>query len=63
MHAIEKIISKGSGVNNVQAGDIVMIDVDIAGINDLYPQALYSFRQIGAQKVWNPEKVVFFFDH
>jgi len=63
MHALEKILSKASGNKKVQAGDIVTLDVDVAGINDLYLQVLESFKEIGASKVWDPSKVVFFFDH
>jgi 3-isopropylmalate dehydratase large subunit len=63
MHALEKILAKASGNKKVQAGDIVTVDVDVAGINDLYLQVLESFEKIGASKVWDPSKVIFFFDH
>ena len=63
MHALEKILAKASGNKKVEAGDIVTVDVDVAGINDLYLQVLYSFDDIGRPKVWDPSKVVFFFDH
>ncbi|MDD2496808.1 MAG: 3-isopropylmalate dehydratase large subunit [Desulfitobacteriaceae bacterium] len=63
MHALEKILAKASGRKKVQAGDIVTVAVDVAGINDLYLQVLQSFTKIGLPKVWDPDKVVFFFDH
>ncbi len=63
MHALEKILTKASGEKEVKSGDIVTVNVDIAGINDLYLQVLQSFEKIGIPKVWDPAKVVFFFDH
>lgn len=63
MHALEKILAKASGEKKVQAGDIVTVPVDVAGINDLYLQVIQSFKEIGVQKVWDPSKIVFFFDH
>ncbi|MEL7565253.1 MAG: 3-isopropylmalate dehydratase large subunit [Dehalobacterium sp.] len=63
MHALEKILAKASGEKKVQAGDIVTVPVDVAGINDLYLQVIQSFKEIGVQKVWDPAKIVFFFDH
>jgi 3-isopropylmalate/(R)-2-methylmalate dehydratase large subunit len=56
-------MAKASDKRVVSAGDIVTVRVDVAGINDLYPQVLYSFRDIGKEKVWDPLKVLFFFDH
>lgn len=63
MHAIEKIMAKKAGVNSVSVGQIVNCDVDIAGINDLYYQTVKSFYEMGGEKVWDPSKIVMFFDH
>ena len=63
MHAIEKILARGFGLPDVTAGQIANSDVDLAGINDLYLQAVYSFREMGGEKVVAPEKVVVFLDH
>lgn len=52
-----------AGLKEVKAGEIVNCKVDIAGINDLYPQTMYSFWEIGGEKVANPENVVIFLDH
>lgn len=63
MHALEKILAHHAGLKEVKAGEIVNCKVDIAGINDLYPQTMYSFWEIGGEKVANPENVVIFLDH
>ena len=63
MHAIEKILAEKAGKASVHAGEIVNCDVDIAGINDLYYQTVKSFYEMGGEKVFDPEKVILFFDH
>ena len=63
MHAIEKILAKKAGKASVHAGEIVNCDVDIAGINDLYYQTVKSFYEMGGEKVFDPEKIILFFDH
>jgi len=63
MHALEKILAAHAGVDKVTTGEIVNCNIDVAGINDLYPQAMYSFREIGGINVANPDKVVIFLDH
>ncbi len=63
MHAIEKILAKNSGKSMVSAGEIVTAKVDFAEINDLYLQTVYSFYEMGGEKVWDPERAAFVFDH
>lgn len=63
MHAIEKILAKASGKDRVTTGEIVNAKVDFAEINDLYLQTVYSFREMGGKKVWDPDRVAFVFDH
>lgn len=63
MHALEKILAAHAGLEKVTSGEIVNCKIDIAGINDLYPQTMYSFREIGGEKVANPDSVVIFLDH
>lgn len=63
MHAIEKILSKNSGRASVQTGEIVTAKVDFAEINDLYLQTVYSFYEMGGEKVWDRERCAFVFDH
>lgn len=63
MHAIEKLLAEKAGKANVATGEIVNCDVDLAGINDLYYQTVKSFYEMGGTKVYDPDKVVLFFDH
>lgn len=63
MHAIEKIFARHSGRRQVQTGEIVTAEVDFAEINDLYLQTVYSFYEMGGEKVWDPERCAFVFDH
>lgn len=63
MHAIEKILAKAAGVDQVTTGEIINCSVDLAGINDLYLQTIRSFFEMGGKKVYDPEKVIVFLDH
>jgi len=63
MHAIEKILAAKAGVDSVTTGEIVNCDIDIAGINDLYLQTVRSFYEMKGTKVFNPDKIIMFFDH
>lgn len=60
----EKILAKSSGKDKVEAGDIVMANIDIAMTHDLTgPLAIKSFEEIGTGKVWDENKIVIPFDH
>lgn len=63
MHAMEKLLAARAGKSSVTTGEIVNCQVDLAGINDLYWQTVKSFWEMGGTKVWDPAKVVMFFDH
>lgn len=63
MHAIEKILAKNSGKGQVRTGEIVTAKVDFAEINDLYLQTVYSFYEMGGEKVWDNQRAAFVFDH
>lgn len=63
MHAIEKILAKAAGKESVTTGEIVNCSIDFAEINDLYLQTVYSFYEMGGEKVWDSEKIAFVFDH
>lgn len=63
MHAIEKILAKNSGRAQVRPGEIVTAKVDFAEINDLYLQTVYSFYEMGGEKVWDSTRAAFVFDH
>ena len=63
MHAIEKILAKNAGLPSVRTGQIVTAKVDFAEINDLYLQTVYSFYEMGGEKVWDNSRAAFCFDH
>ena len=60
----EKILARASGKGEVEAGEIVMADIDIAMIHDFTgPLAVESFNKIGSEKVWDSSRIVIPFDH
>lgn len=60
----EKILARASGKDEVEAGDIVIANIDVAMTHDLTgPLAVQSFNEIGTEKVWDPSKIVIPFDH
>jgi 3-isopropylmalate/(R)-2-methylmalate dehydratase large subunit len=64
MNITEKILAKASGKKTVAPGEIVDANVDALMIHDLTgPLAVESFKKIGAEKVWDNEKVVVILDH
>ena len=63
----EKIFSKASG-KSVRAGEFTVADIDRAMTHDITgPLAVKGFYEImenkPEKKVWDPEKIVIFFDH
>ena len=48
MHAIEKILARAAGQDSVSTGQIVNCRVDLAEVNDLYPQTIFSLHEMGA---------------
>lgn len=64
MNIIEKILAKSSCKEEVHPGEIVEANIDMAMTHDLTgPLAIKSFREIGAKKVWDRNKVVIILDH
>ena len=64
MNIIEKILAKASGKDYVSPGEIVEANVDVAMAHDLTgPLTVESFRKIGAEKVWDNQRIVIVFDH
>ncbi|MDR3290805.1 MAG: 3-isopropylmalate dehydratase large subunit [Methanobrevibacter sp.] len=58
----EKIFSNSTN-DNVESGDIVVANVDLAMTHDLTgPLSIKSFYEIG-KKVWDPDRIVIPFDH
>lgn len=64
MTMAEKLLAKASGNSQVEAGQIVMANIDVAMTHDLTgPLSVESFQKIGVEKVWDAEKIVVIFDH
>ena len=59
----EKIFSRASG-KEARANDFVTANIDYAMAHDgTSVLAVRSFREMGVEKVWNPERIVIPFDH
>jgi 3-isopropylmalate/(R)-2-methylmalate dehydratase large subunit len=64
MNIIEKILANASEKPEVSSGEIVEANIDVAMTHDLTgPLAIKSFREIGAKKVWDRNKIVIILDH
>ncbi|KJS88400.1 MAG: 3-isopropylmalate dehydratase [Peptococcaceae bacterium BICA1-8] len=63
MHALEKILASHAEKDVVTTGEIIKAKVDLAEVNDLYLQTIYSFYEMGGKKVWDKNKICFVFDH
>jgi len=63
MHPLHQILARAAGRNKVKPGEFIVAKVDLAEINDLYLQVLLSFREMGGDKVWAPQKITFVMDH
>lgn len=64
MNIIDKILANASGKQQVSPGEIIEANIDAAMIHDLTgPLAIKSFREIGAKKVWDNNKVIIILDH
>lgn len=64
MNIIEKILANASGKKEVSPGEIVEANINVAMTHDLTgPLAIKSFKEIGATKVWNKNKIVIILDH
>lgn len=64
MNIFEKILARASQRSDLKAGDIVDAKIDAAMIHDLTgPLTVQSWKKIGLDKVWDPNRVVVIFDH
>ena len=62
--ASEKILARASGRDGVKAGEIVKAQVDTAMMPDVTSVlAIEAMKKIGAEKVWDPDRVVVILDH
>ena len=58
----QKVLERVSGQQAIP-GQVVNAKVDLAMSHESAAMALKSFREIGAQKVWDPRRIVILFDH
>ena len=64
MNIVEKILAKASGKDEVTPGEMVEASIDVAMIHDLTgPLTIESFQKIGAEKVWDSQRIVIILDH
>ncbi|MCD6411154.1 MAG: 3-isopropylmalate dehydratase large subunit [Thermoplasmata archaeon] len=59
----EKILARASNREDIEAGDIVEAEVDLAMSHDNAALVSKVFGEIGAEKVWDPSKIVIILDH
>ncbi|RPI74783.1 MAG: 3-isopropylmalate dehydratase large subunit [Desulfobacteraceae bacterium] len=64
MTLTEKILAAHADMESVTPGDLIKVRVDLALGNDITaPLAIKTFRETGATRVFDPEKVVLVADH
>jgi 3-isopropylmalate/(R)-2-methylmalate dehydratase large subunit len=63
MTLAEKVLARASGHERVVPGQIVDGRVDLAMMHEQGAQTVAPFHQMGASKVWDPERVVIAIDH
>lgn len=64
MNIVEKYLSKAAGLEAVEAGEDITVDVELVVAHDVTgPMAIEEFTKIGVNRVFDPEKVVFVLDH
>ncbi len=60
---LKKFLQRTAGRTHVKTGEIITAKIDFAEINDLYLQTIYSFYEMGGEKVWDNTRAAFVFDH
>ena len=64
MNCIEKYLARAAGVEEAHAGDDLSCRVSYVAAHDVTaPIAIKMFREIGAKKVFDPDRVVLIVDH
>ncbi|MGQ9916446.1 MAG: aconitase family protein, partial [Bryobacteraceae bacterium] len=63
MTLAEKILARASGRSVVEPHQIVVAGVDLAMSHENADLVRKAFLEIGAPRVWDPEKIVIIFDH
>ena len=64
MTMTQKILAAHAGLSSVEAGQLILVDVDRVLGNDITsPVAIREFERIGAKEVYDKEKVTMVMDH
>jgi 3-isopropylmalate/(R)-2-methylmalate dehydratase large subunit len=63
MTLAEKVLARASGAERTVPGEIVEGAVDLAMMHEQGAQTVAPFHQMGAEKVWDPDRVVIAIDH
>ncbi len=63
MTVAEKILARASGRQSVHPDEIVVAQVDLALSHENADLVRKSFQEIGAPRVWDPERIVIILDH
>ncbi len=64
MTMTQKILAAHAGLDSVEAGQLILVDVDRVLGNDITsPVAIREFERIGAREVYDKEKVTMVMDH
>ncbi len=64
MNIFEKILARAVGKPKVAPNEIIEAKIDMAMMHDLTgPLTIHSFKKIGVQKVWDPDRIVTIIDH
>ncbi len=59
----EKVLARAAGLDRVVPGQIVEGQVDLAMMHEQGAQTVGPFHQMGAERVWDPDRVVIAIDH
>jgi len=64
VNQVEKYLAKAAGLEKVQAGEDITVNVDLVIAHDVTgPMAVEQFKKIGVDRVFDSQKVVFVVDH
>lgn len=64
MTLAQKILARASGKSRVTVGEIITANVDVAMAHDaLGPLAFKVFHDLGAERVWDPERFIIHIEH
>lgn len=63
MTLAEKILARASSCPSVKPFEVVTAKIDVAMSHENADVVLRAFREIGLDRVWDPERIVILFDH